>query len=333
VDHQLYINVRRMRKLLTLGFSLIAFILFTNWGFFGHQRINRLAVFTLPTEMIGFYKANINYITEASVNPDRRRFSSQDEAPRHYIDLDHYGDSVLTTMPQFWSAAVSKYSEDTLKAYGIVPWHINKMYYSLRDAFLMRDPARILRISAEIGHYIGDAHVPLHTTENYNGQLTGQEGIHAFWESRLPEMFSDDFNFFVGRANYVSNPQVAAWNAVRTSHEAVDSVLTEEKKLSLRMGDRKYSFETKGRQTVRVYSRPYSIAYFKLLDGMVEKRMRAAIKMTGDFWYSAWVDAGQPDMKSLIGYAPTEIELTERRQELELKKNNEIRTREHESDN
>jgi hypothetical protein len=75
------------------------------------------------------------------------------------------------------------------------------------------------------------------------------------------------------------------------------------------------------------------VAYFKLLDGMVERRMRASIKMTGDFWYSAWVDAGQPDMKSLIGYTPTEAELTERRHELELKKNGEIRTRGHETDN
>jgi hypothetical protein len=130
--------------------------------------------------MIGFYKKNINYITEASVNPDRRRFSSIEEAPRHYIDLDHYGDSALATMPRFLDDAVRKYTEDTLKAYGIVPWHINKMYYSLRDAFYVRDPDRILQAFRGIGHYIGDAHVPLHTTENYNGQLTGQEGIHAF---------------------------------------------------------------------------------------------------------------------------------------------------------
>lgn len=292
-----------------------------------------MAVFTLPPEMIGFFKANINYIEEASVNPDRRRFSSPDEAPRHYIDLDHYGDSAMSFMPRFWNDAVAKYSEDTLKAYGIVPWHINRMYYSLRDAFYLRDPARILRLSAEIGHYIGDAHVPLHTTENYNGQMTGQEGIHAFWESRLPEMFSDDFNFFVGKASYISNPQLAAWEAVGQSHAAVDSVLMEEKKLSERMGDRRYSFETKGRQTAKVYSRAYSIAYYKLLDGMVERRMCAAIKMTGDLWYSAWVDAGQPDIRSLISYTPTEEELSERRRELEQARNNAIKARDHETGN
>jgi hypothetical protein len=322
-----------MSRPLLVIFGILFLLFFQNWGFFGHQRINRLAVFTLPPEMIGFYKSSISYITEAAVNPDRRRFSSVDEAPRHYIDLDHYGDSAIFFMPRYWDEAVNKYSEDTLKAYGIVPWHVNRMYYSLRDAFFLRDPQRILRISAEIGHYIGDAHVPLHTTENYNGQLTGQEGIHAFWESRLPEMFSNDFDFFVGRANYITNPQQEIWEAVKTSHEAVDSVLHEEKKLSQRMGSRKYSFETKGRQTVRVYSRPYSIAYYKLLDGMVERRMRASIKMIGDFWYSAWVDAGQPDLRSLIDYIPTQDELTERRLELQLMRNSRIRTREHETDN
>ena len=282
--------------------------------------------------MISFYKANIDYIREASVNPDRRRFSSPDEAPRHYIDLDHYGDSAWAKMPMNWQAAVEQYSEDTLTAYGIVPWHITRMYYSLREAFLLRDPARILKVSAEMGHYIADAHVPLHTTENYNGQLTGQYGIHAFWESRLPELYSDDFDFFVGRAEYVPNPQLAAWQAVRSSHAALDSVLLEEKKLSSRMIDKKYSFETKGRQTVKVYSQEYSKAYFRALDGMVERRMRRAIKMIGDLWFTAWIDGGQPDLNVLINYTPTDAELAERRKELEQWKEKTFRSRDHETD-
>lgn len=315
-----------------VSFLLVgSLILFSNWGFFAHQRINRLAVFILPPEMIGFYKANLQYITEASVNPDRRRFSVVDEAPRHYIDLDHYGDSAVFKMPRYWQDAALTYTEDTLKKYGIVPWHINRMFYSLKDAFMLRDPDLILKLSADLGHYIADAHVPLHTTENYNGLLTNQEGIHAFWESRLPELYSDDFNFFVGKADYLSNPQLAAWIAVQSSHLAVDSVLASERKLSEKMGDRKYSFETKGKQTIKVYSQPYSRAYYLLLDGMVERRMRAAIKMIGDFWYTAWVDSGQPNLKELIGYSPSEEELAERRRELEQWKESIIKSREHET--
>lgn len=319
----------------TVVFILLAIspILFGFWGFFAHQRINRLAIFILPPEMIGFYKANIHYLTEAAVNPDRRRFSSPDEAPRHYIDIDHYGDSALTKMPRFWTEATQKYTEDTLKAYGIVPWHINTMYYRLKDAFLINDPEAILRNSAELGHYVADAHVPLHTTENYNGQLTGQEGIHAFWESRLPELFSDDYDFFVGKASHIDNVQSAAWKAIEGSHRAVDSVLLLEKELFIHLSSSKYSFETKGRQTVKVYSQEYSLAYHKLLKGMVERQMRGAIKMIGDLWYTAWVDAGQPDLKKLITYKPTEEELKRKREEAEAWKKEQIKSRPHESEN
>ncbi len=318
----------------SVGYLLLVIspFLFGFWGFFGHQRINRLAVFILPPEMIGFYKVNINYITEASVNPDRRRYSSPHEAPRHYIDIDHYGDSALYKMPRFWKDAVEKYSEDTLKAYGIVPWHINIMYYRLKDAFLMNDPEAILRISAELGHYVADAHVPLHTTENYNGQFTGQEGIHAFWESRLPELFSGDYDFFVGKAAHIDQVQPAAWKAIEGSHLALDSVLRLEKELSNRLGSLKYSFETKGRQTAKVYSVEYSKAYHQILNGMIERQMRGAVKMIGDLWYTAWVDAGQPNLKKLIHYKPTDAELKKKREEVDAWKKEQFKSRQHEAD-
>ena len=322
-----------MKKELPLHLGAIMLcITLSSWGFYGHKRINHLAVFTLPPQMIGFYKKNISYITESSVNPDRRRYAVVDEAARHYIDLDHYGDSAMYTMPRSWARAVEVYSEDTLKAYGIVPWHVYRMYLRLRDAFMVQDPARILRVSAEIGHYIGDAHVPLHTTKNYNGQLTGQEGIHGFWESRLVELFSEDYDFAVGRAVYLNDPQSTIWQAVLESHFLKDSVLKEEKKLSDRFGDRKYAFETRGRQTVKVYSRVYSKAYHKILRGMVERRMKGAVHMIGSFWYTAWVDAGQPDLKFLIDYQPDESEILAKQKELEAWKKRMFPARGHEDE-
>ena len=72
------------------------------WGFFGHRRINRLAVFTLPPEMIGFYKKNIEYITEHAVDPDKRRYATRHEAVRHYIDIDHWGTFPFDNVPRSW---------------------------------------------------------------------------------------------------------------------------------------------------------------------------------------------------------------------------------------
>jgi hypothetical protein len=226
---------------------------------------------------------------------------------------------------------VEQYSEDTLKAYGILPWHIYRMYFQLRDAFAIRDPKAILRISAELGHYIADGHVPLHTTENYNGQLTGQDGIHGFWESRLPELFADNYDYFVGRCTYLPKVQEEAWKAIASAHLAVDSVLKIERQLSEKYAERKYSFETKGKQTVKVYAPEFSKAYHDALAGMVEKQMRASITMIGNVWYTAWVDAGQPDLTALINYTPGEEELAKHRAELEEWKKVNVQSRQHDN--
>lgn len=297
------------------------------WGFYGHRKINRLAVFILPPEMIGFYKTNIYYIEDAAVNPDRRRYAVEEEAARHYIDLDHYP---LSSLPTRWHDALLKYGADTLRAHGILPWHLVVMYQRLRDAFVLKDPPLILKLSAELGHYVADAHVPLHTTKNYNGQLTGQHGIHSFWESRLPELFSSEYDFFVGRAAYVSSPQEKAWEIVLSANGLVETVLETERTLGERFGEKRFSFETRGVSTVKVYAMEYAHAYHAKLSGMVERQMREAIKTTGDLWYSAWIDAGQPDLHSLIGYTPSEEELENRRRELTNWKTSLFRAREHE---
>lgn len=271
------------------------------WGFYGHKRINRMACFTLPPEMFGFYKRHIDFITDHAVDPDKRRYAVEGEAQRHYIDIDHYahgGVDPFDVMPRKWNDAVAKFSEDTLQAYGIVPWHIEVMFGRLVNAFQRGDVDRILRNSAEIGHYVGDAHVPLHTTENYNGQLTNQHGIHAFWESRIPELSAESYDHLVGRAVYVDRVLDVAWEAVYASHLLVDSVLGIERRLSLSYPeDQKYVFEDRGRGAMRMYSREFTKAYEEAMLGMVEERMNASILTLGNIWYSAWVVAGQPDLK------------------------------------
>ncbi|MFY0599536.1 MAG: zinc dependent phospholipase C family protein [Cyclobacteriaceae bacterium] len=286
-----------MKRFFILSTILISGLLFSGWGFFAHKKINRLAVFTLPPEMIGFYKRNINYITEKAINPDMRRYIMQNEAPRHYIDLDEYGDSAIYKLPRYWRGAVDLLTEDTLNAYGIVPWHINLVKYQLTQAFLNEDMDRVLRYSADLGHYIADANVPLHTTSNYNGQETNQVGIHGFWESRLPELFYSRYDLLTGRAEYVKDTQMSAWNAVIKANSALDSVLNFERRLTKKFSEsKKYSFEERGASTIRVYSYEFSEQYHAMLNGMVERQMKRAVKMLGDFWYTAWVDGGQPDL-------------------------------------
>lgn len=286
-----------LRSLILISLLIIS----SSWGFFAHKKINHLAVFILPPGMVGFYKRNINFITNHAVDPDKRRYSDSTEASKHFLDADRYGQKPFDSIPQKWKLAVEKYTEHSLKENGIIPWQIERTYYSLVKAFQERDSIKILKYSADIGHYVGDAHVPLHTSENYNGQLTNQVGIHAFWESRLPELFSKKYDFLVGKAHYIENPLQQAFTILRHTYGLKDSVLQIEAQLNKSFRpDMKYAFSEHNGKIEKQYSEAYSTAYHDALNGMVEKQMRSAILEVGSFWYAAWVDAGQPELKNFI---------------------------------
>jgi len=296
-------------KKFTIG--LLTLFIYINaycWGFYGHQKINYFAVFLLPPEMISFYKKHIDFISSHAVDPDKRRYAIKEEGPRHYIDIDRYGSFPYPGLPRKYDSAIACYSEDTIQTHGIVPWWIQIMQARLIKAFKTKDAANILKISAEIGHYISDAHVPLHTSHNHNGQYSGQHGIHGFWESRIPELLAEkSFSFWIGRANYIYRTDQFIWDRVLESAAAADTVLKTEKALSkIFPADQKYSFEDRNGIISRQYSSAYTIRYNELLNGMVERRMRQSIYAVASFWYTAWVDAGQPDLKIMEKYPLSE---------------------------
>lgn len=364
-----------MRKLISgLAFCLAIFCLLAmsspDWGFYGHRTINRKAVFTLPQEMISFYKYNIEFLTEHAVDPDKRRYATKYEAERHYIDVDHWGVYPFDSIPRDYPHAFLKYADyyvvngadtttvslremydeefnpktdkykkiskvfydsiyqvryddeiicdcqtlefleqlnipcdkividDNLRKYGIITYFFPDYYSKLVRAFENLEGKKILQYSADIGHYVGDAHVPLHTTENYNGQLTDQVGIHGFWESRLPELFADkDYDFLVGAAEYIPNIKNWIWDVVLASHSYLPEVLAFEKELSQNFpSDQQLCFENRLEQTIQTQCEAYAGAYHTKLDGMVELRMQDAVHGIGSVWMSAWIDAGQPDL-------------------------------------
>lgn len=413
-------------SLITLSFQLLKE---SDWGFYGHRQINKMAVFTLPPPLMSFYKPNIDYVTQHAIDPDKRRYASKFEAERHFINPDEIDVYPFNVFPQKWSAALAKFTDiyvvtnqndtlhlfgrfqmdfendertiilksknlqkaigrdsleidkfqyiqfiqenivrnyyntnwtipiekldsvfiedslliplkitvkeifakDRLSSIGILPWHLQAMQYRLTRAFEAKDVNAILRLSSDFGHYIGDAHVPLHTTRNYNGQYTNQRGIHGFWESRLPELFSESqYDYFVGTAEYIENPTEHYWNIILESHQLVDSVLLIEQALRKQFDeDEIYCYETVGNNTIRTYCQGFSEAYHTRMQGMVETRMKKAIKAVGDAWFTAWIDAGQPDLM-----VKTKIELTEtEKKELETEdkafKEGKINGREH----
>jgi hypothetical protein len=250
------------------------------------------------------------FYTTDSITWKESDLLDKSDFPQFFIGsiLPHYYDDEWEISCEVWQEYVKPDQDiscqtvriiDSLSGHGILPYHLIRMQRDLTGAFLDRDKPRIIRLSAEMGHYLGDAHVPLHTTSNYNGQLTDQLGIHAFWESRIPELFAEvDYDFFVGKASYINDPSEYFWNIVLTSNSFVDSVLIIEKELSqIYPSDQQYCFDDRLDNTVRTQCREYARAYQARMNGMVEARMRQSVLAIGSSWYTAWIDAGQPDFR------------------------------------
>lgn len=243
-----------------------------------------------------------DWLSAHAVDADLRKHAVEREAPRHYLDRDAPALACLDTLgaAPWFDRAVRACTEDTLWAYGVLPWQIQWSYRRLVEAFDSRDRDAILRSAADLGHYVADAHVPLHTTLNYNGQLTGQQGIHALWETRLPELYGDGYALWVDEVLYVSDVGAWAWTLVMSSHGLVEHVLEAETKTTAGWDGDGYVREARGNAMQLQRVEPWCFAYHAALDGMVEKQWRMSVAGVAALWYSAWVDAGSPDLSDAL---------------------------------
>lgn len=276
------------------------------WGQWGHKHINRAAVFALPAQMRIFYYNHIDFITEGAVVPDLRRalLNDKNEPSRHYIDIENYKIPVAE-FPKTPKEAEEKFDKQFLEKQGILPWYIQTLTDKLTDAFIRKNKSEILFLSAEIAHYIGDAHMPLHTAANYNGQLSGQKGVHALWESEIPELFGNSYNFKTAGAQYIANIPDYTWKMIAQSHSLEENLLTDEKRVREKFSDNDnmYKKDTSGKLVLLynqpVFSNQYAKQFNDALHGMVEQQLRLSIQDVANYWYTSWVNAGKPDLLSL----------------------------------
>jgi hypothetical protein len=283
------------------------------WGTWGHNHINKGAIMALPAEMGMFFYNHADFIVEESTVPDLRKYTLGDrsENPRHYINLESYGYQ-NEQLPASIKEAIAKYGKDSVDRYGILPWYILDMKAKLTEAFRKKRKTEILFLAADLGHYIGDAHVPLHTTINHNGQLTGQQGIHSFWESQLPEIFGRTYKLNTREAKYIDNVSKSTWSLLDTSYSLLTNLLLNDRKMRKdKPEDLQFVLSKDGTPTLnkfgqKVHTYEFSHVYHELLNGMVEQQLKRAIRFTADIWYTAWVDAGRPDLSDLDSEATTE---------------------------
>lgn len=275
-----------------------------SWGFYVHETATQLAVYQLPKHLRQFFFSNIDSLTGNSIRPDKRRYADKEENPKHFIDLEAYGENAINNMPADWQAAIQKYSHDTLRKYGYVPYQVLIEYDSLINAFRQKNADSIIFYADDLAHYIEDANVPLHTAINYDGQLTNQKGLHALWESTIPELELSNYNLYKKHtATYIKDKRAAIWQAIQQAHALLPQMFEKEKEVAKNFpGDSKYIEVVRYGRKTKIYTDAFAKQYTVALGSTINDQLINSTNMVADFWYSAWIDAGKPNLKNLYRF-------------------------------
>jgi hypothetical protein len=257
------------------------------WGFEAHKFIAERMIALLPAEIRPIFEVRKAYIIERSVDPDMWRNIFEEEAPNHFVDLDYFGKYPYPELPREYDRAVQKWGRAVIHEQGLLPWRVAEIYGKLQREFegLKRDNAptflqdNIAYYAAIIAHYIADAHVPLHSVVNYNGQRTGQDGIHNRWESEL---------FDRTRARLTIAP--AAPTPVKDAREFVFQVLLD----SNRLADSVLQADLKAVAGREFYDEVYFASLAKDQFPVLERRINDAITAVAATIIGAWDAAGRP---------------------------------------
>lgn len=271
-----------MKKLplIILFFPII--LILCGWGYNGHKIINNRCVYSFPGEMAEFQIWQPLLEQHAS-DADERKSTDPTEGPKHYIDIDNYPEFLSTGhISQSFDSAVAIHGLNFVMDQGILPWAIINTYDSLVQSFLARDWEKAVLFAADLGHYVADGHMPLHITRNYNGQYTGQTGIHSRYESSMINRYYSQINYAYDTALFIDNIPDFVFSFLYLNYLYTDSVLAADL----------YARGIAGNTTSDLY-------YLKLWEfsaGFTTTLYKNASDFLGAMIYSAWITAGSPSM-------------------------------------
>jgi len=268
------------------------------WGFFAHKDINSSAIYLLPPPLINYFIKHQGKIVELSVSADQRRRLDPREAPRHFMDMDAWSDSDrLALRNMSWSEITNCYDMSNLEEHGVLPWNLIAVYRRLIYAFENHKHYDIVKLAADLGHYASDACVPLHLCSNYNGQKTGQHGIHALFESRIPEYLQYEKRCVWRRSQWIPDINQRIWSVIDSSFAFVKLVLScEFEARKLVPNHLQYAPILRNKSLTKQESIQFVRAYYDCLGGLPFLLWARSIEFVADLWFSAWVNAGQPNL-------------------------------------
>lgn len=257
------------------------------WGFAAHKLIAGRMIALLPAEIRPLFEQRTAYVVERAVDPDLWRNIFEDEAPNHFVDLDYFGKYPYPDLPREYDRAVQRWGRAVIHSQGLLPWRVAEIFGKLQREFegLKRENApsyladNIAFYATVMGHYVGDAHVPLHSVVNYDGQVTNQRGIHGRWESELFDRTRDRLTIAPGPVRPVKDPRDFMFETLLASNQLSDAVLASDKRAADGRG---------------FYDDGYFESFEKDQFAALERRLTDSITAVASLIAAAWEAAGRP---------------------------------------
>jgi len=268
------------------------------WGFTGHRLIMSRAIDLLPSALKPFFEHYRTELVVRAIDPDLWRSVGWDEDQNHFLNLGvpEYGMYPFAELPRDYDAAVEKFGSASLRRYGLLPWRAAEMFGDLRHTFdgfhggTPYGPSDLILFSAVTGHYVQDAYQPLHATNNFDGRLTGNDGIHNRFERDLIERFESRLMLKPAPPASIGNVRDLLFETLIASHQQVDAVLKAD------------SDAAAGKEA---YDDEYFERFFVKVRPILEARLSAAVTATASVIVTAWERAGRPPL-TVTGARPLE---------------------------
>jgi len=249
-----------------------------SWGGPTHIFINQHAAIHLPPGF-PFFANNISWISTHAVDADNRKNSDPTEGTKHYIDIEDYPEFATRTLSHNYDTLVAKHSLYTVTNIGVVPWAIIWSLDSLTNCLKRGDSLRALQFAADLGHYVGDAHQPLHATTNYDGPNGTSDGIHSRYESTMLATYNylNQVNVVARSVHYIPVPIDTNFAFIIHGNGLIDSI---------------FRADTYAVSIDASHKGAYYAALWAKTGAMTQNQIQDATVDLASLWYTAAINAG-----------------------------------------
>jgi len=248
------------------------------WGERGHKLINAAAVENLPEPLRRYFQAHKAYLVEHANDPDLLAKDDRAERPHHYTDLDADESFPFVNLQRQFVAEKAGPTPRQLP-HGDSIWQIERFTVRLAESLQHRRWEEADRDAVFAAHYAADLTQPLHTLRNYDGQLTGQAGVHARFETELVNALADGWRLSPLPATFEPDLRARIFKEASASFSYSNAVFASD---HIAVFGRSY------------LDPQYCATFYKLAEPLAEKRLAAGASFVSSLWYTAWVRAGKP---------------------------------------